>query len=376
MFFPMGGPFIAEERMHRLIAVVVALSLPLVIALGGCGAPADGQLEDHGLSATLRAGQPAADGAGPLALTFELANLGAESRHVLAYQTPINGIDADILDVRRDGEPVQYLGRLVKRRAPAAADFLEVKPGASVTATFDPSASYDLSQPGTYTFRYRHPYMQVRSPEGGGMPAKGGVATAFVKAASNEIAVALEAGPAQPAALPPSAAPGSSSYVGCTASQKSAIASARAKAAAYASDVLVYLAAGTKGARYKSWFGAYTSTRYGKAKTHFTKINGAVGTAAMTFDCGCTDDSYAYTYPAQPYAIYLCGAFWDAPLSGTDSRAGTIVHETSHFNVVASTDDWAYGKADAKSLAASNPTEALDNADSHEYFAENSPHQN
>ena len=43
---------------------------------------------------------------------------------------------------------------------------------------------------------------------------------------------------------------------------------------------------------------------------------------------------------------------------------------------MAGTDDWAYGQSAAKSLAISNPTRALDNADSHEYFSENTPFQN
>ena len=45
----------------------------------------------------------------------------------------------------------------------------------------------------------------------------------------------------------------------------------------------------------------------------------------------------------------------------------------SHFNVVAGTDDHAYGQPNARSLAVSNPDLALDNADNHEYFAENTP---
>ena len=80
-------------------------------------------------------------------------------------------------------------------------------------------------------------------------------------------------------------------------------------------------------------------------------------------------------YPNQPYKIYVCNAFWSAPMTGTDSKAGTLIHEMSHFNAVAATDDWAYGQTAAKSLAISNPTKALDNADSHEYFAENTPAQ-
>ena len=45
----------------------------------------------------------------------------------------------------------------------------------------------------------------------------------------------------------------------------------------------------------------------------------------------------------------------------------------SHFNVVASTDDYVYGQTGAKSLAITNPDNAVMNADNHEYFAENTP---
>ena len=63
-------------------------------------------------------------------------------------------------------------------------------------------------------------------------------------------------------------------------------------------------------------------------------------------------------------------------MTGTDSKGGTLVHEMSHFNVVAGTDDNVYGQSGAKSLAISDPAAAVDNADSHEYFAENNPSQN
>jgi peptidyl-Lys metalloendopeptidase len=72
----------------------------------------------------------------------------------------------------------------------------------------------------------------------------------------------------------------------------------------------------------------------------------------------------------------MCNAFWSAPTTGTDSKGGTIVHEVSHFNIVAGTDDVVYGQSGAKSLAISDPAQAIQNADSHEYFAENTPFQN
>jgi peptidyl-Lys metalloendopeptidase len=107
--------------------------------------------------------------------------------------------------------------------------------------------------------------------------------------------------------------------------------------------------------------------------SHFNAITDAFTNAGITFDCGCKQNYYAYVYPNQPYKIYLCKVFWQAPLTGTDSKAGTLIHEMSHFTVVAGTDDYVYGQTNAKNLAISDPNKAIDNADNHEYFAENTP---
>ena len=55
------------------------------------------------------------------------------------------------------------------------------------------------------------------------------------------------------------------------------------------------------------------------------------------------------------------------------TQGGTLVHESSHFIQNAGTDDHVYGQDDCKSLAQNDPDTAVDNADSHEYFAENDP---
>ena len=146
----------------------------------------------------------------------------------------------------------------------------------------------------------------------------------------------------------------------------------------YSENAKGYLNTGTVGSRYTTWFGAYTSNRYGTAQQHFTAIDAALdqSNGQITINCGCNQNYYAYVYPTQPYQIYVCRAFWSAPLAGTDSKGGTLIHETSHFNNVAGTDDIVYGQSGAKNLAASDPDGALDNADNHEYFAENNPKLN
>src|SRR5262245_52720543 len=74
---------------------------------------------------------------------------------------------------------------------------------------------------------------------------------------------------------------------------------------------------------------------------------------------------FAYTYKGTE-KIWFCGAFWDAPSKGTDSKAGTVLHEHTHSD--ASTDDVQYGQPGCRELAIAQPAKAVKNADSHEYY--------
>ena len=110
------------------------------------------------------------------------------------------------------------------------------------------------------------------------------------------------------------------------------------------------------GQRYRSWFGAYDATRWNQAETNFSKIRMPSTTKPLTFDCVCKQSYFAYVYPDQPLGL-SSQSFWTAPVTGTDSRAGTIVHELSHFNVVAGTDDLGIRSGNARNLASTDPQE-------------------
>ncbi|KAJ3488200.1 hypothetical protein NLI96_g3033 [Meripilus lineatus] len=142
----------------------------------------------------------------------------------------------------------------------------------------------------------------------------------------------------------------------------------------HAANALSYLQSHTSATtRYTTWFGSYTSARHTTVQTHFSNLNGNTYTS-YHWDCTCTDSgTYAYVYPSDFGHVYLCGAFWSAPTTGTDSKAGTIIHESTHFTSNGGTSDYAYGQSAAKNLASTNPSQAVMNADSHEYFAENNP---
>ena len=50
-----------------------------------------------------------------------------------------------------------------------------------------------------------------------------------------------------------------------------------------------------------------------------------------------------------------------------------MIHEASHFVRNGGLDDYAYGRTEAQKLAINNPSQAILNADNHEYFTENDP---
>ena len=68
-----------------------------------------------------------------------------------------------------------------------------------------------------------------------------------------------------------------------------------------------------------------------------------------------------------PLKIGLGPSFFEAPLVGRDSKAGTIIHELSHIEL--GTLDYAYGVPAVLTLSAD---QAANNADTYEYYAEDS----
>ena len=313
-------------------------------------------------------------------LAFTVSNESSAPMHVLRWQTPLDGVDSDMFDVQLNGESVTYIGRFVKRPAPQSADYIELKPGEARSVDVDLSAYYDMRKGGQYTVQYRRDAAAL--VQEAGIAARADVAaTLAVDSRSTTLWVDGAANPLDEENQSIDSIQGvlaaTNSFVSCSNTRKTQLATARNSAVTYATNGKSYLDAGTHGSRYTWWFGAYVSSRYTTVRTHFTNLKSALSSQPYTFDCSCTDSgTYAYVYPTQPYRVYLCGAFWSAPNTGTDSRAGTLIHESSHFNVIAGTDDWVYGQSGAHSLAGSNPAHAIDNADSHEYFAENNPARN
>jgi peptidyl-Lys metalloendopeptidase len=311
--------------------------------------------------------RPVLKGDVDVVVTVTVTNTGRSAVSLLKSQLPSSSLEGPLFQITRNDERVAYHGRVVKRATPQAADIVRLEPGATLNYDVELTAGYDLSQNGRYTIEYAS-----RGRHGDAVSLASEPLYLWLEERSGPAALAVAAAVAPVQSLAVTTA--SLAFSSCSASRQTTIKSAITSATSYATSANTYLSATPAlTQRFKKWFGSSTS-RWSTVKAHYAAVEDAFKNKAVTVDCSCTEtDTYAYVYPTQPYKIYVCGAFWSAPLTGTDSKAGTLIHEMTHFNVVASTDDWAYGQSAAAALAISNPARAVDNADSHEYFAENSP---
>ncbi|HEX8704273.1 MAG TPA: M35 family metallo-endopeptidase [Myxococcaceae bacterium] len=347
-----------------LIGSIVGASL-----LGACGAPENeralqeeqatvgqelsGETAASRMSVTLSTERQTFSATNQALVTVTVRNDSQSKVKLLKWAVPDSELEEALFDVKLGGQSVQYLGAHFKRGPAKAEDYVQLKPGESLTRTVDLSTYYDLSKSGSYRIT---------------VDAKG--------LKSNTVEVFVEgrkSGPVEDAG--PITTLGTLAFSKCDATQQATLQQAVSAGNTMAANSLNYLSttAPSGTARYSTWFGAFSSGNWTTAKNHFTSIKDVFDTKTLTIDCGCKKTYYAYVYPNQPYKVYVCKAFWAAPMTGTDSKGGTLIHEISHFDAVAGTDDWAYGQTNAKSLASSDPSKALNNADNHEYFAENTP---
>ena len=303
----------------------------------------------------------------PLLVRITLSNEGKLPVRMLTWGTPLEGMLSNALKVTHDGQQMTYLGPVVTRRQPLPQDYLILAPGEKRSVVVDLAQAYAVDKPGRYEVSWR-----LQEIDGAQAGAKGtGTLSITGTPASFELLGSRERPMTK---INPMAAQAS-----CTASQLSLLNQARQAASRSASSAYQALsgtpeASRASAARYVTWFGAYTSSRWQAVTSNFSKI--ATVTSKLTYNCTCegmADNVIAFVYPTQPYEVTLCAAFWDEPVSGNDySMASTLVHETSHFNAVAGTDDIAYGPAACKRLAQNNPAKAANNADNYGFFSVNS----
>lgn len=136
---------------------------------------------------------------------------------------------------------------------------------------------------------------------------------------------------------------------------------------------------------YDVWFGKFTPENADIVRGNLKSIHRTLQEGLMKAVCPNERDqtcaeAFAYVQSAQPYGVYLCASFFEMPTMAnmtpetdgfeTGTREGTIIHEISHFYVVAGTEDHCYERTVCARMARRSPEFAIDNADSYQYFAE------
>lgn len=137
---------------------------------------------------------------------------------------------------------------------------------------------------------------------------------------------------------------------------------------------------------YARWFGRFSMTNAETVRSNLKAIDLTLRANAVKAVCpnvgeeDCKVDTFANVWPDQPFVVNLCPAFFDMPVMSSmrigtpdaenGSREGTIIHELSHFIVVAGTDDECYTRTVCSNMARNDARRAIRNADSYQYFAE------
>jgi peptidyl-Lys metalloendopeptidase len=134
------------------------------------------------------------------------------------------------------------------------------------------------------------------------------------------------------------------------------------------------------------WFGRYSPSRAEELRAGLKAVARALAHPDLTMFCpdlgvdGCTADVFATVYSDRHYVVNLCAAFFEQPtMAGivvtsdafeAGTREGTIIHEVSHFDIVAATEDHCYGRTECMDMAKTNPGLVIQNADTFQYYTE------
>jgi peptidyl-Lys metalloendopeptidase len=193
-----------------------------------------------------------------------------------------------------------------------------VAAGQHLTYTVSLVDAYDFSISGHYEIRYASAV-----PHGS------------VTFSSNVLALSIEGRPMFEASESLKDNKSFVAITGCGASRAQLIQSAFTYAKAYTNEAKTYVTNNpTKTDRWTRWFGDFNTSRWNTVKNGYTKILSTLNQQEVQVLCDCNEQWNGYVVPSQPYKIHVCQGFWNEPTFGHQSKAGTLIHETSHFTAV------------------------------------------
>jgi len=303
----------------------------------------------------------------PLLVHFSIVNPSSESQTFLLWNTPFDGVWADIFDVRnKQGQSMAYIGPIARRAPPTDSDYLTLGAGESKSVQVDLARFYEFATDGPYWVNVRASSLLDGVQYSNAIEQVAEVivtGTAIVRV-QRELMNEMHNNTL------------GASYTNCASGDITNINTAYNQALADVRRARTCTSGsgqptGACGSLYTRWYGVWSSGNYGVVQAFYTNVQAYFPSA--NYYCnpsGCSKSTYAYVYPTDStMTIYLCGAFWSVPAE----RANTLVHEESHFNKCGSSQDYQYGVANCVNLAKTNPTNAAKNADNICYFSSEAP---
>jgi len=280
---------------------------------------------------------------------------------LLRWNLPLDDrFQSDSFRVLLQGTPVPYIGSIVKYAGPSINDYVFFAPNETRSFQVALENSYDFSQPGEYDVVMITDVLDYETADAADtLPHTREAFTPFSGLISNSLQITTTQGLVQKIVRAP---------YPCSASERTQINNAAASQKTMIGYGNTRILEG-QSSTYQTWFGAHTTARY----NHVRDVIGRIyRNTVVAYQCDSEAGVYAYVYPTDTaHNIYCCSAFWTAPTAGGfDTKAGTLIHELSHFNNVGATRDYAYGTTAARNLAINNPEQARANADNYEYFCE------
>lgn len=315
--------------------------------------------------------------AGGQMLTFSLTNISDKNQRILRWATPLGGEDADFFKIVSPSGIAGYVGKAISRLPPTERDYLSLAPGETRSVEVDLALLYDIHEAGLHSVEYVGPVSNAR----GEVLSVASSSTRFRISNASESKIAdLDAPKALPAVSLHTAVAisGSNTFQNCSSTQQNSLTDARRNAALLGAQASRSLNNASIDDRqnsswYNHWFGAYNGSRYNTVASKAAAIDSALQTQNFTFECApadCQPSWGAYVYPNSPYNVYLCSQYWPADEIGVFSKSDMLVHEVSHFSVVADTDDIAVGYTAAENLASSNPAQAIKNSYNYQFYTQ------
>jgi len=342
------------------------------------------------LRATLTVDKPRVGANEPATVRFTLQNLSQQPLSILEWETPLEGVKNDIFAIEHDGHAVAYRGPLFTRGLPAPESYVRLAPRESVTAVVDLARFYAIDEPGTYRVRLRGRVSDLGTEDAAVLAASAQTARRLRPRplGSNEVSFEQTGRRTAPPEPPPpsrrTAIAAAPVFQGsCNAADKAAVETALDKSrieASLAAIGLAFLPTAQRplSQRTTKWFGSYDLARYELVVRNYVAIYNGLASRQITFICEdagahCGAD-IAFVSHLDPFRIHLCPAFFRLRDDGPDSKPGAILHEMSHFQVIAGTEDHCRYMLACADLAVASPGLAVDSAQNYAYFAENDPY--